>query len=288
MPNDGVHTPYGKLSYGTYLKVPELLDLQQPLSENEAHDELLFIIIHQAYELWFKQILFEFEAVAEAIDRDDSFEAGRLLRRVHKIENLLVHQIHILETMTPRDFLSFRSALNPASGFQSVQFRELEFITGIKSEKVLKSVQCSDEEAARLRRRLDEPSVRERFFRLLQRKGFDVEIPPEGGAELEGELLDRTLQELLRLYKHPEDYFNLYTLAESLVQHDQNLLLWRYHHVRVVERLIGAKMGTGGSAGVRYLESTLTKRAFPLLWSARGLMSDEEFYGTERGPTRNV
>ncbi len=287
--SETVHEPYGKLSYGSYLKVPELLDLQELRSENEAHDEMLFIVIHQAYELWFKLVLFEFDSVAEAMERDDAFEATRLLRRIHKIENLLVHQIHILETMTPRDFLSFRSALNPASGFQSIQFRELEFATGMKNPNVLKSITASDEEKARLQRRLDDPSIRTRFYKLLQRKGIDVEIPPdEGGVHDDEELLEKTENALLEMYKHPEDYFNLYSLAEALVQHDQNLSLWRYHHVRVVERLIGSKMGTGGSAGVKYLESTLAKRAFPLLWSVRGMMSDEEFYGTSRGPTRGV
>lgn len=283
--SDEVHSPYGKLSYGSYLHVPEMLQLQEPKSENEAHDELLFIIIHQAYELWFKQILFELDQTARCIDRDDTFEATRLLRRVHRIESLLIHQIHILETMTPRDFLSFRKVLNPASGFQSVQFREVEFVTGMKNPRVLKSMTCTDEEKARLDRRLTEPSLRDRFYRLLRRKGFEVEIPADDAPD-DDPSSQRTLEEMSRLFKYPEDYFDLYTLSEALVEHDQNLLLWRYHHVRVVERLIGAKMGTGGSSGVRYLESTLTKRAYPVLWSARGLLDDEEFYGTSRGPTR--
>ena len=284
---DEVHTPYGKLNYGNYLKVPELLELQQLQSESKAHDEMLFIVIHQAYELWFKLILFELDSVAVAMRDNDAFEAGRLLRRVHKIENLLVHQIHILETMTPRDFLSFRSALNPASGFQSVQFRELEFASGMKVPSILKSIETSDEERARLQQRLDEPSLRDLFYELLQRKGFDVVTPPTEG-ELEGVELERTLAALLELYEHPDKFYNLYTLAEALVTHDQNLMLWRFHHVRVVERLIGTKMGTGGSAGVRYLESTLSKRAYPLLWSARGQMSDEEFYNTKRGRTETI
>ncbi len=282
---DKPHNPYGKLSYGSYLKVPDLISLQHPQSENEAHDELLFIIIHQAYELWFKQILFELDKAGECMDGDDPFEAARLLQRVDRIEGVLIQQIHILETMTPRDFLSFRKVLNPASGFQSVQFREVEFVTGMKSEQILQSVTCSEDEEARLRRRLDEPSLRDRFYRLLQRKGFDVEVTDDDTDEA---VSQRTIEEMSRLFKHPDDYYNLYTLAEALVQHDQNLLLWRYHHVRVVERLIGAKIGTGGSAGVRYLEKTLGKRAFPVIWAARGLLDDEEFYGTTRGPTRNV
>lgn len=287
MSDEKIHEPYGTLSYGSYLKIPELLELQALQSESEAHDEMLFIVIHQAYELWFKQVLYELDSVAEAIKGDDTFEAARLLRRVHKIENLLVHQIHILETMTPRDFLSFRAALNPASGFQSVQFRELEFLTGMKVPKIMNSINASDGEVTRITRRLEEPSLRDLFYQLMQRKGFDVVVPPTEGL-LEGEELSRTLAGLVQLYERPDKYYNLYTLAEALVTHDQNLLLWRFHHVRVVERLIGAKMGTGGSAGVRYLESTLTKRAFPMLWHARGEMSDEEFFNTKRGRNETV
>lgn len=285
MSDEPAHKPYGELNYGSYLKVPELLKLQQPLSEPEAHDEMLFIVIHQAYEVWFRLVLFELDTISACLDRDDPFEATRLMNRVLRIENVLVQQIHILESMTPRDFLSFRKALNPASGFQSVQWREVEFVTGLKSQRVLESMLASDEEVARLERRMEEPSLRVRFYNLLKRRGFDVTVPPEGG-NLEGEELERTMAELLKLYREPEAHFGLYSLAEALVQHDQNLLIWRFHHVRVVERLIGAKMGTGGSSGVRYLESTLEKRALPILWHVRGLMSDDEFYGKLRGPTR--
>ena len=285
--SDKIHEPYGKLNYGNYLKVPELLNLQELKSESQAHDEMLFIVIHQAYELWFKLILFECDSIAAAMQADDTFEAARLLRRVHKIESLLVHQIHIVETMTPRDFLSFRAALNPASGFQSVQFRELEFASGMKVPNILKTIETSEAEKNRLAKRLEDPSLRDLYYQLLQRKGFDVVVPPMTG-QLEGEELERTLQGLLELFENPEKYYNLYTLGEALVQHDQNLLLWRFHHVRVVERLIGSKMGTGGSPGVRYLESTLEKRAFPLLWFARGQLSDEDFYNTTRGRTETV
>jgi len=279
------HEPYGTLNYNSYLRVPELLELQSPESEPAAHDELLFIVIHQAYELWFKQILFELDSVAECLDRDDPAEATRLLGRVHQIESLLVHQIHILETMTPRDFLSFRSALNPASGFQSLQFREVEFVTGMKTRGVMKALQTNPDDVERLENRLTEPSLRVRFYRMLKRQGFEVVVPPD-----EEDLADRdcehNLEALLPIYAQPERYYRLYALAEALVDHDQNILLWRFHHVRVVERLIGTKMGTGGSAGVKYLEKTLGKRAFPQLWAVRGLLSDEEFYGTSRGPTK--
>ncbi len=267
------------LTYNSYLKVPELLALQQYESEPPAHDELLFITIHQAYELWFKLILFELDSVIEAMKGDEIYEASRLLQRVLQIEKLLVSQIHILETMTPRDFLRFRAALNPASGFQSIQFREVEFVTGIRDPSLLKHIDQTDDDSRRLRERLESPSLRTHLYELLVRQGFEVGIPPEEG-ELTPEMRTQNLEALWRLYRYPEANFHLYTLAESLVEHDQNILLWRFHHVRVVERLIGTKPGTGGSSGVEYLSSTLERRAYPVLWEVRGTLSDEEIYGT--------
>lgn len=273
------------LSYGSYLKVPELLELQQLESDPPAHDELLFIIIHQAYELWFKLVLFELDSVGEAMRDDDPYEASRLLQRVLKIEELLVQQIHVLETMTPRDFLSFRSALNPASGFQSAQFREVEFISGLKEGgQVMKNMQMLEVERERLQKRLDEPSLRTEFYKLLQRLDYHVEVPPEDG-EVDEDTRRQILDGLFDVYESPEKHYHIYNLCEALVAHDQNILLWRFHHVRVVERLIGTKPGTGGSSGVDYLSSTLDKRAFPLLWQVRGELSDEALYGTARGRT---
>ncbi|QDG52582.1 tryptophan 2,3-dioxygenase [Persicimonas caeni] len=274
------------LSYGSYLRVPELLELQELKSEPPAHDELLFIIIHQTYELWFKLILFELDSVRDAMRNDDPYEASRLLQRVLTIEGLLVQQIHVLETMTPRDFLSFRSALMPASGFQSAQFREVEFASGIKQGgEVMKNMQMLEQERERLERRLEEPSLRTEFYELLQRLGYEVAVPPEEG-EADEETRQKVFDGLHDVYENPENHFHVYNLAEALVSHDQNILLWRFHHVRVVERLIGTKPGTGGSSGVGYLSSTLEKRAFPLLWEVRGQLSDEALYGTRRGPTQ--
>lgn len=275
------------LSYNSYLKVDELLGLQEFESTPPAHDELLFITIHQAYELWFKQILFEMESIVTRLEINDVYEATRLLQRVLAIERLLVQQIHLLETMTPRDFLSFRRALNPASGFQSIQFREVEFLTGIRRGAVLRGIELTEAQRSRLEARLAAPSLRTKFYEMLIRKGFNVTVPADD-AVLEGQAAETTMAELRRIYASPEKYFHIYSLAEALVEHDQNLLLWRFHHVRVVERLIGTKMGTGGSPGVRYLESTLQKRAFPMLWEVRGTLSDDTFYGTERGVTQTL
>ena len=275
----GAEGAQGKLTYNSYLRVPDLLALQCYESKPPAHDELLFITIHQAYELWFKQILFELDTVVELMKSDQVYEAWRLLQRVLAIEKLLVSQIHILETMMPRDFLRFRSALNPASGFQSIQFRELEFLTGIRDRTLLRYIDQSSDDSKRLQARLEAPSLRTWFYRLLKRQGFEVEVPPEE-EEIGAEMREKNLEGLFGLYRYPEDHFHLYTLAESLVEHDQNLLLWRFHHVRVVERLIGTKPGTGGSSGVKYLSSTLSQRAYPVLWEVRGTLSDEEIYGT--------
>ncbi len=268
----------GQLTYNSYLRIPELLKLQQFESSPPAHDELLFITIHQAYELWFKQILFELDQVQTLMDQDDVYGASHLIARVLAIEKLLVSQIHILETMTPRDFLRFREALNPASGFQSIQFRELEFLTGIKDPTVMVHIELTGDDRERLEARLEKPSLRTSLFELLRRRGFDVAIPGEDDTPLEPEAREHTMQELLKLYSEPERHFHLYRLAEAFVEHDQNLLLWRFHHVRVVERLIGTKTGTGGSSGVQYLSSTLSKRAYPLLWEVRGLLTDDAVY----------
>ncbi|MEA2922697.1 MAG: tryptophan 2,3-dioxygenase [Bradyrhizobium sp.] len=235
-----------RLSYGTYLKVRELLELQKGLSLE--HDELLFIVAHQVYELWFKVVLFELEAARDRIDADDAFFARHFLHRVHVIERLLVEQIEVLETMSPQDFLAFRSQLAPASGFQSVQFREIEFLSGLKEPKYLARVEATTEEAARLRRRLDEPSLDDAFRSLLKRRGSPS---------------------LVEVFKDRERHGDLFDLCEALLDHDQAFAHWRARHVLMVERQIGSKTGTGGSSGAEYLRSTLGKRFYPELWEVR-------------------
>jgi len=235
-----------ELSYGSYLKVPELLSLQRGLSQE--HDELLFIVAHQAYELWFKVILFELEAARDRIDADDVFFARHYLHRAYVIEKLLVEQIEVLETMSPQDFLAFRSQLAPASGFQSVQFREIEFLSGLKQPGYVARLEVTDEEKARLRRRLAEPSVDDAFRALIQRRGAPS---------------------LLEIYRDRERHGELFDLAEALVDHDEAFAEWRARHVLMVERQIGGKTGTGGSTGAQYLRTTLDKRFYPELWEVR-------------------
>ena len=171
------------LSYNKYLRVPELIDLQTCLSSPAHHDELLFITVHQAYELWFKQILHEIDAAIILMKEDRSIEAARALRRVVEIEKLLIAQIHILETMSPVRFLGFRDELNPASGFQSMQFREIEFSSGLKDEKIVREFRDDDFARRRLEARLQQPSLAEAFFALLRRSGFDAPASdaPRGG-----------------------------------------------------------------------------------------------------------
>jgi tryptophan 2,3-dioxygenase len=235
-----------RLSYGSYLKVPELLRLQEGLSHE--HDELLFIVAHQVYELWFKVVVFELEAARDRIAKDDIFFARHYLSRVHVIEQVLVEQIEVLETMSPQDFLAFRSQLAPASGFQSVQFREIEFLSGLKEPKYLARLDATPEEIGRLRRRLEEPSVDDAFRELVKRRGS----PP-----------------LLEVFRDRVRYGDLFDLCEALLDHDEAFAHWRARHVLMVERQIGGKTGTGGSTGAEYLRTTLGKRFYPELWDVR-------------------
>ncbi len=257
---------YGRsdLTYNEYLKVPELLSLQVPQSAPAHHDELLFIVIHQAYELWFKLILHEIGSVMEHMGNAETLRARHHAARCVEILRLLVSQIHILETMTPADFLAFREHLNPASGFQSLQFREIEFVAGLKDERYLSFFAHKPDVHSRLKARLAEPDLRGRYLEMLKRLGFDVPIQCTNDDEKK-----RIIAALLPVYRNPKDHLPLYLLSESLVDFDAQLGLWREHHVRVVERIIGFKRGTGGSSGVEYLQSTTGKKCFPYLWELR-------------------
>ncbi len=258
------------LSYNEYLRVPDLIALQDCLSGAEHHDELLFITVHQAYELWFKQILHELDAAIVMMTEDRLTSAARTLRRVVEIEKLLVNQIHILETMTPISFLGFRDQLNPASGFQSMQFREIEFTSGLKHESMLKEFRNDSFAHARLQRRFEAPSINEVFFKVLERRRFDA---PADDKSLEDEkrktLYEKRTNAVLEILTHFEERFEEFQLAEALLEHDEYFSLWRSHHIKMVERMVGAKRGTGGSEGIGYLRTTLDKKFFPELWEAR-------------------
>lgn len=273
------------ITYGSYLKVPELLTLQQPLVGERAHDEMLFIVIHQAYELWFRQLLHELEEIISHILCGDLREAARLLERVREVETLLVQQMHLLESMTPRDFASFRSAIRPASGFESMQFREVEFLTGLKDERLIRVHPEGSPERARLQRRLKETDLRQALFTRLRAEGLAIPENAEFVDPADEDVRQQIVKSLIPVYVDYEDHWEIYRVCEGLLSHDQWILTWRFHHIRVVERIIGFKQGTGGSPGVKYLERTLRKRAFDVLVEARTHMDDDALFAGYRSPS---
>ena len=258
------------LSYNKYLRVPDLIALQDCLSEPVHHDELLFITIHQTYELWFKQILHEVDAGIAQMNEDRAAAAARSLKRVVEIEKILVQQIHILETMTPINFLAFRDQLNPASGFQSMQFREIEFSSGLKDITILDSFSKDEFARERLKARHDSETLNDALYALLRRRGFDAPADEERMTEDERrKRYGQRARAVLEILTHFETRYEEFQLIESLIEHDEYFSLWRHHHVKMVERMVGAKRGTGGSEGVGYLRTTLDKKFFPELWEAR-------------------
>jgi tryptophan 2,3-dioxygenase len=249
-------TPAG-ITYADYLKLDQLLTAQQPLSG--LHDEMLFIVIHQTKELWMKEMLHELDLAIRLIGEDRFAEAYKSMARVSRIQAVMTLSWDVLSTLTPVDYLKFRNVLGTSSGFQSEQFREIEFRLGLKNPAFLEQHPEGSDGRKRLEAALREPSLREAATDALARAGFDVG--------------DRSVEALaaawLQVYRDADRWFELYELAEKLVDIDDALAAWRHKHVLTVERIIGNKRGTGGSAGAPYLRSTLDKRAFPELWSLR-------------------
>jgi tryptophan 2,3-dioxygenase len=254
-------------SYTEYLKIDELLALQRPLSEGPEHDEMLFIVIHQVYELWFKEILHELDHLERMLSRNDGARARHTLRRILTILKVMVAQLDILETMTPLEFLSFRDRLESGSGFQSYQFRELEFALGWKDAKALERYAAGSDTRLRLGRRLESPSLWDSFLHHLAAAG--VPVPR---ADLERDVTRRVESSpalrdvLVGVYRGQPA---LADLCERLVDLDEGLMEWRYRHVKMVQRTIGTRRGTGGSAGADYLLATLNQPLFPDLWAIR-------------------
>jgi tryptophan 2,3-dioxygenase len=249
-------TPAG-ITYADYLKLDQLLSAQQPLSS--LHDEMLFIVIHQTKELWMKQMLHELELAIRLVERDSFAPAYKALSRVSRIQSVMTLSWDVLSTLTPVDYLAFRDVLGTSSGFQSAQFRELEYRLGIKDPAYLDHYPEGTENRIRLQAALDAPSLRDSATAALERAGFDLQ--------------DRSVTALaaawLEVYRDADRWFDLYQLAEKLIDLDDALAMWRHKHVLTVERIIGNKRGTGGSAGASYLRSTLDKRIFPELWALR-------------------
>jgi tryptophan 2,3-dioxygenase len=268
-----------QLTYSSYLKVPELLALQQPQSLPPHHDELLFIIVHQTYELWFKELLHDLDAVVANLrsagaapqSHDEVYEAARLLRRCTEITRVLVEQFTILETMLPTHFLAFRNLLEPASGFQSEQFREIEFLCGLKDKKMLRYHRPTPEAYASLKRRLEEPSLHDVFFGALQAMG---KLPALSDTATEKERFEARARAVHELYRDEHHHRDWIDVCERLTEFDELVVSWRLRHIQLVERIIGTRMGTGGSAGSSYLKLTLDKKFFPELWEARTLLTE--------------
>ncbi|MBL8792908.1 MAG: tryptophan 2,3-dioxygenase [Planctomycetia bacterium] len=255
------------LTYASYLKIDQLLNLQEPRSSPPEHDEMIFIISHQAYELWFKLQLHELDRIKQDFCENRLWDAIATFKRVRTIMKVMVEQVDILETMTPRSFNSFRERLEHASGFQSSQFREFEFVLGYKRPDMLRYQQAGTPAYARLQQRLHEPSVYDCFYRFLEHHG--VALPAEfqqrdpTAAAAPNEQVEAGI---LRLYQtRPE----LEILFELMTDFDEGLQEWRYRHIKLVERTIGSKRGTGGSLGVEFLKKSLFHPMFPDLWAIR-------------------
>ncbi len=266
------------LSYGEYLRLGELLDLQRLVSKPRQHDEVLFLIAHQAYELWFKLMLNELETAISHMLADNLAEATRLIRRVVPVQRVLIDQLEVLETIRPTDFLKFRSILHPASGFQSLQFRELEFISGQKDERYLKLHIGKETDYEQLLKRWEAPTLWDGFRTVLEERGFDVGRKAKGNEEANFEL---EVEASLKIFTEGK-YLHVAELAEVMLEYDKHFQLWRSHHIMMVERVIGGRPGTGEKivrktlgpssfrpSGVSYLQTTMGKRFFPALWTAR-------------------
>jgi len=249
-------TPAG-LTYADYLDLKDLLGAQRPLSD--LHDEMLFIVIHQTKELWMKQMLHELRLAIGLVQDDHFAQAYKAMARISRIQAVMTLSWDVLSTLTPVDYLKFRNVLGTSSGFQSAQFREIEFRLGLKEPNFVNYHPEGSAERTALARALDQPSLREASHAALERAGFDL-----GDGSVEA-----IAAAWLQVYRDSERWFDLYELAEKLVDIDDALAMWRHKHVLTVERIIGNKQGTGGSAGASYLRSTLEKRVFPELWALR-------------------
>ena len=257
------------VTYGSYLKLPQLLTLQQPLADPPQHDEMLFIVIHQVYELWFKLLLHEVDRCGLDLSAGDLFGAIARFKRLRTVLKTLVEQLDILETMTPLSFLTFRDRLEAASGFQSAQFRALEFALGHKRAEMLAHY-GDPAERAMLERRLGERTLLDHFYDFLVHRGARVPAALTARDVRESNAASAELQpELVRLFRTAPD---VAILLELMTDFDEGLQEWRYRHVKMVERTIGNKQGTGGSSGAEYLRRSLFQPVFPDLWAIREML----------------
>lgn len=245
--------------YSTYLRIHDLLELQVPLTD-DAPDELLFIVVHQSYELWFKVIIDELRRANAALQRNEPWRASPHLRRMVAIEDLLLEHLRVLESMSPEGFLEFRDPLNPASGFQSFQFRAIEFLSGAGKKAMLTFELFGEAQRLWLKHVSEEPTLWSTFERSLR---------TTLGASND-DLLD-VVCALYRSHEAPEASA-LHAVAELMMDHDERLAMWRHQHMMMAGRQIGRRPGTGGSDGMAYLDTTITQRLYPLLWEVRSVL----------------
>ena len=266
---EGAHTDFSdELSYGNYLQLPQLLNCQRPLSD--AHDETLFIIIHQTTELWMKLVVHELAGAISHIHNDDLSPAFKMLARVGRIQSQLIQSWDVLATLTPADYLSFRDRLGHASGFQSYQYRMIEFMLGNKNPKMLDPHKHDAKIHDALSNVLAGPSLYDETLRLLERRGFAIdEACLERDWRKPYQINESVREAWLAIYRNTAPNWDLYELAEELVDLEDWFQQWRFRHVTTVERIIGHKRGTGGTSGVTYLKGALAIRFFPELWDVR-------------------
>jgi tryptophan 2,3-dioxygenase len=258
----------GRMTYGDYLRLDQVLGAQHPRSGD--HNEMLFIIQHQTSELWIKLMLTELEAARACVRRDALQPAFKMLARVSRIMEQLVHAWDVLSTMTPSEYSRIRPHLGSSSGFQSYQYRQLEFILGNKNPLMVKPHTHHADVQALVSRALEQPSLYDEAIRLLVRRGFDIEAAEaERDWSLPRNYSESLSQAWLRIYRQPDDQWDLYQLAEEFVDLEDAFRQWRFRHVTTVERIIGFKPGTGGTVGVAYLRKMLDVVLFPELWKAR-------------------
>lgn len=268
--NDLIKPTTSTLTYDKYLRIHDLLSLQQEVSSPKEHDETLFIIIHQSYELWFKQILHEIFRCQALLDKNDILPVLRSTKRIDRIQKVLVQKVDILETMAPDEFNRFRSRLNPASGFQSHQFRIFEYKLGLKNKAYFRYFQHEPDTLKKLESAIQEPSLYDSFLAYLKRQGYAI---PEEVLHRDPTVQHPSNPQLVdiftEIYRKPMEHYEVYSLLESLVDLDEQFTIWRYRHMVMVTRMIGNLSGTGGSLGAKYLAATLEKKLFPEIWDVR-------------------
>lgn len=267
--HEGAHTDFrAEMSYGDYLRLDRLLACQKPLTAR--HDEVLFVIIHQATELWMKLVIHELSAAIACIKHGDLQPAFKMTARVSRIQNQLIQSWDVLSTLTPADYMTFRSALGRASGFQSYQYRTIEFLLGNKSRAMLAPHRHRPDIHRALKTALEAPSLYDEALRLLARRGFKIAAAVTERDFSQPYRPHRSVEAAwLAIYRDTECHWDLYELAEELVDLEDAFQQWRFRHVTTVERIIGGKRGTGGTAGVAYLRRALDIRFFPELWDLR-------------------